>query len=320
MLFKKNISAPDTEPSATDTPSGNEKPICIIGSNALAYLLAAKFTEAGKNTVVMAGSENLSLSTNGITLKEDYQLQKLHIKFNTALWLRETPKLVIITAESSRIKAALTGLTPGKLKDCPVVSFTRLKDRKFIQDILGTPVTEAYFDGWLRCQNQQVTAYGRAPQITLCCPDDSINFAYLQNLLTPLKLQINPASNPDQCFWDFFCLYAPCSLLTAAHNKSVFDLIKNKPLREQLNILVEEISRLVPTRLNIPQPDETVKKIFNIPSGYVFPLQTEIAQRRSGDIDFISSVIQHASITRKQELPAASRLLKQIYEILLTNE
>lgn len=92
---------------------------------------------------------NTSLSTNGITVKEDYQLQKLHSKIETALWLKETPELLIIASRSSRTKAMLTAVSKNKIKNCPVISFTRMKDKNFISDILGVPVISAYFEGWL---------------------------------------------------------------------------------------------------------------------------------------------------------------------------
>lgn len=321
MLFRKNILTQDTIPTGEKKAASLKNPVCIVGSNALACLLAARFSEAGENVILMAGvKENANLSANGITLKEDYQLQKRHYKFKTALWLKDSPRLLIIAEESPRIKAALTGITPSKIKDCPAVSFTRLKDPGLIRDILGIQIIDAYFDGWLRSRDQQIIVYGRTPQISLCCPDDTVTFLLLQKLLEPLKMPIIPAEDSEQCFWDYFCLYAPCSLLTAMHGKNVFELIKNKTLREQLHSLVNEICRLAPSHINAPLADDVIKKIFNIPSDYLFPLQTEISRGNAGDIDFISTILQQASINRKQPLPETASLLKQVYQMLLKSK
>lgn len=322
MLFRKfTLSVDETpEPAAPLKTAPTEgTPVYILGDTALAYFLALKLTAAGTRVIVMAGpKENASLATNGITLKEDYQLQKLHYRLETALWLKEDPRMLIIAAESSRVKAMLTGISKNKIKTCPVISFTRLKNKNFISDILGIQVISAYFDGWLHYQNQLVTAYGRSPSITLCCESLTETVQEFENLLTDTKISLQSGKTSSQVFWDYFCVYAPCSLLTAASGKTIFEVTKNKQLREQLTALLKEIVKLLPEQIPLYEPEELLKRIYNIPSNYVFPLSAQVRLRQTGDIDFISSVIQENAFHNKCLLPLTNQLLKNIYEQLFS--
>ena len=273
---------------------------------------------AGHRVIVLAGpKENTSLSTNGITVKEDYQLQKLHSKIETALWLKETPELLIIASRSSRTKAMLTAVSKNKIKNCPVISFTRMKDKNFISDILGVPVISAYFEGWLSDKNQIVTAYGRNPEIILCAETGSAAYQTMEKLLADTRIGLRTNSLPLQAFWNSFAVYAPCSLLSAASGKSIFDITKNKELRKQLQTLLKEIVSITPRVLPPFDADELLKRIFNIPSSYNFPLAEQIRLHQTGDIDFISSVIQEASFQNKCTLPLTGLLLKSIYEQII---
>ena len=192
MLFRK-ITLSDKEKNETPLQpqpvSAEGAPVYILGDTALACFLAVKLITAGHRVIVLAGpKENTSLSTNGITVKEDYQLQKLHSKIETALWLKETPELLIIASRSSRTKAMLTAVSQNKIKNCPVISFTRMKDKNFISDILGVPVISAYFEGWLSDKNQTVTAYGRNPEIILCAETGSAAYQTMEKLLADTRI------------------------------------------------------------------------------------------------------------------------------------
>ena len=110
MFFRKdifNIKPAALEPEAETAedevrnPPSDTRPVYVIGDNALTCYLAAKLTDAGHDVIVIAGKENnLSFSTNGISLKEDSSLKLSRYKFNTSFWIKEEPKLVIIAALS----------------------------------------------------------------------------------------------------------------------------------------------------------------------------------------------------------------------------
>ena len=324
MLFRKITLTPDTPketPQTAKTPATGETPIYILGDTALAYFLAVKLTAAGNRIIIISHpKENTSLNTNGITVKEDYQLQKQHYRLETAHWLKEEPQALIIAASSSKIKSMLTCISKNKIKNTPVVSFSHLKDPQFVSDILGVPVTQAYFDGWLRHHNQLVTAYGRAPEITLCCETNSETYKCMEKIFAETHINLQNNNLPLQAFWKYFSVYAPCSLITTASGKSIFEITKNKQLRNDLSALLKEAVQLVPNSLSSYDSEDLLKQIFNIPTNYIFPLAEQVSKHQTGDFDFISSVIRDASLLNKCTLPETNKLLKKICEQLINQK
>ncbi len=324
MLFKKVTFAPNTPkpaPSAATQLALMGSPVYILGNTPIAGFLAAKFTTSGIRTVILAGNkDNTSLSTNGITVKEDYQLQKLHCKLETAIWQKETPKMVIIATTPILLKSSLLALTKSKLKNTPIISFTPSKDENLIADILGHPVTKAYYDGWLKASPQQITVYGQAPKITLCAETASQTYQAFAELAQKANLELQSCHLDSLAFWNIFCIYAPCSLITAASGKNIFEITKSKALREQLLSCLQEISLLPPKTLPPYKPEELLKQIFNIPSQYNFPLAEQIQNSQTGDLDFLSSIIQQAAFDNKCQLPTLNLLLKSLYEQILKDQ
>ena len=94
----------------------------------------------------------------------------------------------------------LTAVSKNKIKNCPVISFTRMKDKNFISDILGVPVISAYFEGWLSDKNQIVTAYGRNPEIILCAETGSAAYQTMEKLLADTRIGLRTNSLPLQDF------------------------------------------------------------------------------------------------------------------------
>ena len=325
MLFKK-VHLSEKKPSENDDdirpmPSQGGKPIYILGDTAFAYFLAVKLHTCGLRTIIMAGEKNnTNLSTNGITLKEDYQLQKLHCQLETNIRQKEEALMIIIASDSSRLKSDLLSLSKSKLRNTPIISFSHAKDKGLISDILGHPVTQAYYDGYLQYTNQQILVYGQSPKIILCTENTSETYQTFENLMKKINLELSNNTIEDLAFWNFFCLYAPCSLLTAQSGKNIFEITKNKALREQLLTSLNEIVLLPPKTLPPYNPDEILKKIFNIPSLYEFPLASQITLGKTGTLDFISSVIQQATFEKQCLLPTINSLLKDLYKQTLKKQ
>jgi len=68
----------------------------------------------------------------------------------------------------------------------------------------------------------------------------------MEKLLADTRIGLRTNSLPLQAFWNSFAVYAPCSLLSAASGKSIFDITKNKELRKQLQTLLKEIVSITP--------------------------------------------------------------------------
>lgn len=147
MFFRKdifNIKPAALEPEAETAedevrnPPSDTRPVYVIGDNALTCYLAAKLTDAGHDVIVIAGKENnLSFSTNGISLKEDSSLKLSRYKFNTSFWIKEEPKLVIIAADAGHVNASLAAVAKDKIGAAPVLCFTPLKDVNYIEAMVG---------------------------------------------------------------------------------------------------------------------------------------------------------------------------------------
>ena len=127
MFFRKDVFNPKLEELENDSLSVEEtniplqtdkRPIYVIGNNALTCYLAAKLTDAGHRIIVISDKENnISLSTNGISLKEDSSLKLSRYKFDTSFWLKEEPKLVILSAAAGQINPFLTTLSKEKISN-----------------------------------------------------------------------------------------------------------------------------------------------------------------------------------------------------------
>ena len=76
------------------------------------------------------------------------------------------------------------------------------------------------------------------PEIILCAETGSAAYQTMEKLLADTRIGLRTNSLPLQAFWNSFAVYAPCSLLSAASGKSIFDITKNKELRKQLQTTV----------------------------------------------------------------------------------
>lgn len=292
--------------------------IYILGENALAIYLAIRFINIGEKVILISSKENAStLSNNGITLVENHNLQKSHHKFDTTFWLKETPKMLIITSEANKINAAITAVSRKKIEDVPVVLFTPIKEIEYIKNILNNDIYRAFFDGYLLKKPTQISLYGRAPSITLCTKDNQKKNQTIQNYFENTGLAVKLEANENKAFWDYFSVYTACSIISAAHNKNVFDVIKDKDKRDKMIPLISEICKIAQSDGEEVDQEEILKKIYNTPLSYPYPLQVEVAQGKAGDIDMISSNIINAARKYKISTPETSILLKKIYNIIL---
>lgn len=329
MFFRKDVfntkpSELETEPSPEETKkdihSADKRPIYVIGNNALTCYLAAKLTDAGHNIIIMSDKENNnSLSTNGISLKEDSSLKLSKYKFNTSFWVKEEPKLVLLTADAGHINPFLAAISKEKINMAPVLCFTPLKDINYLEAMVGGNVFRAFFDGYLQQNDQQVFLYGRTPQIKIC---KNINWEKenpFTDIFNNIGINISFETDISLCYWEFFAPYAVGSLLSALHNKNIFDITKDKQLREQIPLLLTEISEISASEGIKLNCEELVKKLYAAPINYRYPLQEEIDTGGYGEATLISSVLMNAARSAKIRFMDSqlNKTLKQIYNLIL---
>ena len=329
MFFRKDIfnAKPAALESETQTakdeatnPISDTRPIYVIGDNALTCYLAAKLTDAGHKIIVIAGKENnLSLSTNGISLKEDSSLKLSRYKFNTSFWIKDEPKLVIIAADAGHINASLAAVTKNKIGTAPILCFTPLKDINYIEAMVGGNLFRAFFDGYLQQDGQQVFLYGRTPLIKICKNISWEKENPFSDILADTGLNIEYKTDTSRCYWEFFAPYAVGSLLTALNNKNLFDLTKDKQLRDQIPLLIAETAAIAAGEGLKLDCEPLVKKLYAAPMNYRFPLQDEINSGGYGEANLISSVLMNSARSAKIRFMDSrlNKILKQLYNLIL---
>lgn len=329
MFFRKDVFNPKPEELENDSLSAEEtniplqtdkRPIYVIGNNALTCYLAAKLTDAGHRVIVISDKENnISLSTNGISLKEDSSLKLSRYKFDTSFWLKEEPKLVILSAAAGQINPFLTTLSKEKIGTAPILCFTPLKDINYLEAIVGGNLFRAFFDGYLQQNEQQVFLFGRAPQIKIC---KNINWEKenpFPELLKNCEINITYSAETTLCYWEYFIPYAIGSLLAALYNKNLFDITKDKLLRDKIPLLVAEAAEITSAEGIQLNTEEIIKKLYAAPMSYRFPLQDEVNISSYGEANFISSVLMTSARSAKIRFMDShlNKMLKQIYNLIL---
>lgn len=292
--------------------------IYILGENALAIYLAIRFTASGEKVILIPSKENAStLSNNGITLIENHSLQKSHHKFATTFWLKETPKMLIITSEANKINAAITAISRKKIENIPVVLFTPIRDIEYIKNILNNDVYRAFFEGYLMKKPTQINLYGRAPSMTLCKKDNEKRNQIIKDYFEQIGIPVKTETDEIKAFWDFFGVYTSCSLISAAYNKNIFDVIKDRDKRDKMIPLILELCKISKADGGSDDQEEILKKIYNTPLSYPYPLQAALCQGKAGDIDIISSNILNTARKYNISTPETGILLKKIYNIIM---
>ncbi len=293
-----------------------DKPVYIIGSTPLACYLAAKFSDKGKNITLIAGKkDNYSLSTNGFTLKEDQSLSKKKYKINTSFWLKEPAGLVILAASPAEINALSTTISPQKIIDAPVLCFTQINDKSYLETFFKQPLIPAFFEGFLQRNDQTVTLLGRSPQIII---DENVSKkkqALLQEYMEGAGIPCIYESDSSLCFWRHFIPYALGSLAAAAYNQNLGQIIKNKQYREDLRICTEEAVSL--SGCPDLSCEEIVKKLHLTPNSYQYPLQKELTSSSGQELEAISAPLRARLREEGRKGSKLEGLMDKVYNIIL---
>lgn len=325
MLFKKNhevfkkrdnISASNEAPKIVESQSA---PICILGDNTLAYYLAGKFSSIGEKVVIVSNNFVSSNKVfNNISLKEDYNLQKNRCSFTTSFWIKDAPKLLVITSSINNFKASITTLSPSKLKATPILCLTPLKEISYLQAFLDKEIILGYFDGYLGQKDTDIILYGKAPNLKICLNakhHDEIDF--IADTFKKIQIDSSTETNKDICFWDFFAGYVITTLLTTAYNKSIFDITKDRQKRETLRNLATELSLLAKSENVNIDTEELLRKIYNIPSSFSSSLRGDILKNKTGELNYICTVLLNISQKNQCSIPTLTNLIREIHNIII---
>ncbi len=296
-----------------------DKPIYILGGTALSRYLAAKFAEAGKRVVILTGSADKNkLNTRETTIKENFGLGKKHYAFETAAWTREEAKLLLITSPASTLRADLSAVISEKTGNAPALCFTLLKETAWLRDMLGANFAQAVFHGWLVEENRQIIFSEKKPAATIYTPLDEKLKKITEECFSAAKIKLDFSKNKNQIFWQNFSVYAAASLLTAASGKELSQTLKNASAVLLLNRLSEELCALSETDNVKLVPKEIIEKTSAVPAGCTLPLQNEVRNGKTAELNMISSVILPAAEKNKQKIPELKKLIFGVYNTYLS--
>ena len=185
--------------------------------------------------------------------------------------------------------------------------------------MVGGNLFRAFFDGYLQQNGQQVFLYGRTPQVKIC---KNVNWEKenpFPDIFAYTGLNVGYETDTVRCYWEFFAPYAVGSLLSALNNKNLFDITKDKQLRDQIPRLIAETAAIAAGEGLELDCEPLVKKLYAAPMNYRFPLQDEINAGGYGEANLISSVLMNAARSAKIRFMDSSlnKILKQIYNLIL---
>lgn len=313
------FSSPNSKRLNKMTDTQNTSPIYILGNTPLSYYLATKFQSVGENVeLILKSKEYGSVENTTFTIKEDAKLPKSHTQIKSSFWTRSPAKMLIICSFAEELNSDIISISKEKIKNCPVLLFSLTEETKYLEEILDSHITQCWLDGWIIKKNNHIGILGETPTINIYTPCDKALKKQLEHLFTPTEIKLNFAQHREDSFWHFFTIYASCSLISASCNKSILQILKNKPLYTLLEKVVEECMSLHKFSQSKLDSAKIMEEIKNIPTGYIFPLQENINLSRSGDFNIISNILLNQARKKSQPIPVLSDTIKQIYNIYLS--
>lgn len=313
MFFKRiRNQAPTVQPQKKT----QRAPLYIIGSGALACFLAARFQDAGENAVIVSSAANLETLTDGITVKEEYNLQKKTYRYDTASVIGKKPLAVILASDSHTLQSHLTFLPGKSLGETPLICFNDVGDKKIIRPLLGKNFYPAYFYGCLELNGNTLTAFNLQPQITLSKSKDEEQKDIIDELLSEVGLPV--AYHPDDRtnFWEHFSLDA-LGFLFSARGQNISSVLKDKNSKENIRAAVAEITTLARSDEARISEDEIFRKLSELPVGCIFKSQTLTPAAEIAALDKIFEIISLKSRQHDCKTNALNRLIKNSYQTLL---
>lgn len=283
--------------------SQTQSPIYILGDTPLAFYLASRFQTAGEKVTILGAKIK-----DCISVIEGHNLRKNTYQFDTSSLITQTPKLLIICSEPCKLNSALTTIPTKKILNTPVVLFSYLKDTSYVEDILSTPVSRGYFDGYLEQKQSDITLLGRSSGLTICSTNKRLTALFTPSELTTEVIPKNPNT-----FWDFFGSYAVCSIIATAFDNNIFEVIKDRHRRDNMIPIINEVSKIAQSDGAEIDTELLLKKIYNTPLNYSYPMQLEVAKRKASELNLISSNLQNIARQNRIATPQTNKLLHKIY-------
>lgn len=301
----------------TSNTATKEKPIYVLGLNAVGLYLAAKLQIGGERVILLCDKrEQGNLSNAEYVIKEDSGIKKGEIRFETSFWTKEEPKLVIISSNPQDINADIFRLGKEKLSRCPTICVSLCEDINLIRRSLDANIIQMWFDGWVNRKSNHIFAYGKLPELIFYAPTDKENLRKLEKLFSSSGIKLKDEETEDYKE-KLYCRIC-CSLACAVCNKNLSQIFKNKSDTEILEQYFKEISSVAKLEKSNCSAEKLLETAKSIPANYTFPLQQSLNENRSGEYSFFSDYILRYTRRTDCNVETLAQALKKIYHTYLS--
>lgn len=314
MFFKKLFKT--NEDTLAEEGRQKQRPIYIIGSSPWALLIAARFKDNGDKVIILTTADARDkLSKNGVTIKEEYNLQKNKHTFTTDSLIKENPRLIILSAEAHNLRAHLSMLSSSRFPEAPIVCFNYLQHPEIIRPLLGFNYVQAYTQAFLSKDGDTITAHGYEPIITFSALHTTENPFPLLSVLRSLNFEIIFSETDRQNFWNHFGPYM-LGYLATTNRIGLSDLLKDKTSRETLQTAALEVSDLAACDKCKLSAEETFKTLIEAPHNYSFKNAHRNLNGQTAELDVIYTLLSEYIRTYRCKVPTLNTMIKTNYNSL----
>lgn len=304
MFFSK------PEPQSAVTPHN----IAFLGTDALSLYWADILKNLGHRVFFLCPPRYADeYNATDFIYKDTARLKNPRNNFCFGHELPFAPDLLLITVSPERRKSNLTLLSPSALADTLIVSFCFPDQDAVLPEIVHKPVINAFFEGWINRSKNHISIYGHSPRVTFSLPDTSNEAAFLREIFEPAGITTVFSEQENNNLWNFAGPFLAHGLLTVCFGRSIFELAKNEEGRRQIDVLLEEISRLAEAD-NVCLPAAgLLARLYEIPSAYVSPLQKSVQTHNPLFFERLNSFLLSKNARNDKKYPHIHRFMREVY-------
>ena len=311
MIFGSSLSAPAPQP---ETPAD----IAVLGSNPLAVWLAVRFAHAGhRPLLITTPAEASAFQNTEFSLKEDRTVITHRISFPADYKLGSTPELLIIACSPTELRRHLPLLNPGKLTGTTVLNCAVSSDTSYLGAFLKTAVIPAYFQGAVCREKNHLTTLSRDNSFTLSLKENNRTFENLHNLFETAGIELAGIADDRRNFWEWFIPRTAAALLAGLYRQNIYGLMKNEPVRKQLEALITELSELAAADDVLILPSDMLHTVYAFTPSWKFALQSEDKKLVTSEFGRLSTLLQNQAEASGRPIHLLRRLLDEFYNKIL---
>lgn len=304
MFFSK------PEPAPVLTPQN----IAVLGASALGLYWADIFKNLGHRVFVLCPPQQADeYNATDFIYKDSSRLKNPRNNFHFGHELPFAPDLLLITVSPEHQKSDLTLLSPAPLADTTVVNFCFPGHSAVLPEIVHKPVINAFFEGWVNRSKNHISVFGHAPRVTFSLPDTSAEAVLLREVFEAAGIKTVFSAQEKSNLWNFAGPFLAHNLLTACHGRSIFELAKTEDGRRQIDLLLEEISRMAEADNACLTPAELLARLYEIPSAYVPPLQKSVQTKNPLFFEKLNSFLSSRYARNDKKYPFICELMQNLY-------